>query len=73
MNGIRSFLVSQGGKPIACVEASDKDAALTRAKGLGNVLDFSPSLPLEATEMESRNEDVPSFRNDYFELLGFTR
>lgn len=66
------FLIAQAGKTLAAVEASDVDSAMARAKGLGHILDFSPSLPLEASRIDSLPESVPTFRNEYFELLGFT-
>lgn len=72
MSPPRLFLVTQSGKTLAAVEASDVESAMARAKGLGHILDFSPSLPLEARETDTAPESVPTFRNEYFELLGFT-
>jgi hypothetical protein len=68
-----TFLVSQCGRPLAMVEAVDEANALNRAKGLGHVLDFSPSLPITAALVSEPCEGVPSFKDAYFELLGFKR
>lgn len=74
MAKLRTFIISQAERPLVTIEASSSDAAISRAKGLGNILDFSPSLPLEATEATCASpESIPQFSNDYFELLGFTR
>lgn len=73
MTELRTFLVSQAGKPIASVEASSVEASISRAKGLGHILDFSPSLPMDACEVALPPDSVPSFSNDYFELLGFVK
>lgn len=73
MNAARMFLVTQSGKKLALLEARDKESALNRAKGLGDVLDFSPSFFIEVVETSEAYDDLPSFYNDYFEMMGFTR
>lgn len=69
----RTFLVSQAGKPLAYVEADDSDSARIRAKGLGHILDLSPSLPLEAEAVSEAATGIPFFHAEYFELMGFRK
>ena len=72
-NEIRLYLISQAGKPVTLLEAADVSSALARAKGLGNVLDFSPSLPMDVAEASGTYDGIPVFHTDYFEIMGFTR
>jgi hypothetical protein len=67
----RSYLIMQMGRALAIVESTDEEKALNRAKGLGNVLNFSPSLPMTATFVSELPEGVPSFKSEYFALMGF--
>lgn len=66
------FLVSQSNIPLTYIEARDESIALSRAKGLGTLLDFSPSIPLTVEQITERVSGVPFFRNEYFEMMGFT-
>ena len=66
------FLVSQSDITLAYLEAGDKNSASARAKGLGTLLDFSPSLPISVERVTERVSGVPFFRNEYFEMMGFT-
>jgi hypothetical protein len=68
MSEQHSFLISQTGRPLVVV---DEASALSRAKGLGHILNFSPSLTMIAMPVSKPPEGIPSFKADYFELLGF--
>lgn len=72
MSDVRLFLISQAGKPVTLLEAKDEQSALARAKGLGNILELSPSLPMQAAEATGTYDGIPVFRTEYFEMLGFT-
>jgi len=72
VNDVRLYLISQAGKPVTLLEAKDESSALARAKGLGNVLVLSPSLPMQVTEASGTYGGIPVFRTEYFELMGFT-
>lgn len=67
----KMFLLTQSGKRLAILEAKDKTTATIRAKGLGNVLDFAPSIPFDLVEQASMDPNVPVFHDEYFKLLGF--
>ncbi len=67
----RRYLISQSGQPVAVVDAFDEKNALNRAKGLGHVLTFLPSLPMTASPVEKAPSGIPSFSADYFEMMGF--
>lgn len=68
------FLVVQGGRRIAAVEAVSEESAIARAKGLSGVVDFSASAPFEVSPSpDDQPPGVPTFRSEYFEMLGYVR
>lgn len=73
MQSLQNYLISQAGRPICVVEATDSTNALNRAKGLGNVLELAPSLPMTAAPVIELPEGLPAFKTEYFELMGFKK
>lgn len=65
------YVLSQGGKRLAYIEAPSLQTAQSWSKGLEHLLRYSPSLPLSVICSEEITGDIPVFHADYFELLGY--
>lgn len=68
-----AYLISQSGRPLAVVHARNEESAIARAKGLGEILGYSPSIPLQAAPVSEKPAGLPSFSSEYFEMLGFNK
>lgn len=73
MSTEKMFLISQSGRALAVVHARNEESAIARAKGLGEILGYSPSIPLQAAPVNEKPAGLPSFSSEYFEMLGFKK
>lgn len=68
---MNTYLITQGERQLAYIEAPSSEAAIRWAKGISHVIDFCPSAPLSAEIVSTPSSGTPSFRAEYFSLLGF--
>lgn len=68
---MNTYLISQGGRQLAYIEAPSPEVAIRWSKGIAHIVEFSPSAPITADIAPLVTSGVASFRAEYFKLLGF--